>query len=155
MLNKIDKGKGIYMNKKVAYSSILGTVISEEREHRGMNQATASQLCGMTQSTLARVEIGRASTIENMLKISHGFGLDPWQLFKVADDRVKALKDQGYEIEIELPSEKELKDSSDEWITAKTIISRASVVGLTAAGIAIVDGVIPYINKFLKNKKTE
>ncbi|EEU9561251.1 helix-turn-helix transcriptional regulator [Acinetobacter sp. YH16039] len=130
----------------------MGTVISEEREHRGLNQASASQLCGMTQSTLARVEIGRASTIENVLKISHGFELEPWQLFKVADDRVKALKSQGYEVETELPSEKELKENSAEWVTTKTIITRASIIGLTAAGVAIVDGVIPYINKFMKKK---
>ncbi|WP_368856091.1 MULTISPECIES: helix-turn-helix domain-containing protein [unclassified Acinetobacter] len=126
--------------------------MSEEREHRGLNQASASQLCGMTQSTLARVEIGRASTIENVLKISHGFELEPWQLFKVADDRVKALKSQGYEVETELPSEKELKENSAEWVTTKTIITRASIIGLTAAGVAIVDGVIPYINKFMKKK---
>ncbi len=106
----------------------------------------------MTQSTLARVEIGRASTIENVLKISHGFELEPWQLFKVADDRVKALKSQGYEVETELPSEKELKENSAEWVTTKTIITRASIIGLTAAGVAIVDGVIPYINKFMKKK---
>ena len=143
--------------KKVTYASVVGAVIAEEREMRQVSQHAAAGAAGLTQSTWARMELGRACTLENILKASHAFRFAPWQLFKVVDDRVKSLQGQGYEVVDEVPSEEKVRKESDEWLTTRSLITNASLVGLGAvAGAAAVSmGVMPYIEKLFGSKPAD
>lgn len=139
--------------KKITYSSVVGAVIAEERELREVSQQVAANVAGMTQSTWARLELGRACTLENIIKASKAFRFEPWQLFKVVDDRVKSLELQGYEVVPDTPSEEEIKKDADGWMTARNLITNTSLLGLGAvAGAGAVMGVMPYIERLFKDK---
>jgi transcriptional regulator with XRE-family HTH domain len=83
------------VEKKVSYAAVVGAVLFEERERRNVSQAAAANVAGLTQSTWARMELGRACTLENLAKASEAFRFELWQLLRVVDDRVRGLKEQG------------------------------------------------------------
>lgn len=130
------------VGKKATYSAIIGVVLQEERDVCGVTQASAAIAAGLTQSTWARLENGKACTIENLAKACTAFRLELWQLIKVVDDRVNVLKAEGIEIVYESPSEIEMKNS-EEWITSNSQLSKIGLAALAgAAGVAIV-GLFP------------
>ena len=89
--------------------------------------------------------------MDNIARATGAFGIEPWQLIKVADDRVKALREQGIEVRYETPSDEELKEE-ESWLSVGAI-SRLSTVGLGAGlGIAAVAGIATYINKVFNTK---
>ena len=50
------------VGKKATYSAIIGVVLQEERDVCGVTQASAAIAAGLTQSTWARLENGKACT---------------------------------------------------------------------------------------------
>ena len=116
--------------KKVAFAALVGAILSEERERRGTSQATAAKGAGLAQSTWARMELGRACTLENLAKASALFEFQLWQLLRVAEDRAAGLRNQGIEVVYELPTDDEIKAESDHWLTGSGLISKASLLGL-------------------------
>ncbi|MBN3761134.1 helix-turn-helix domain-containing protein [Burkholderia sp. Ac-20365] len=137
--------------KKVAYSAIVGGVLAEERELRSVTQGAAATAAGVTQSTWARLEAGKACTLENLGRACATFGLELWQLFKVVDDRARALREQGIEVVYEPMTD---TDETVTWIAGNEL-SRISTAALAAtsplASVAIAagNGVVGYIKNVL------
>jgi transcriptional regulator with XRE-family HTH domain len=125
--------------KKASYLAVIGVVLQEERDVRGVTQAAAATLAGITQSTWARLENGKACTIENLAKACKGFDLELWQLIKVADDRAMALTREGVIVVYETPTDADTKNS-DEWIISNSQLSK---IGLAALAGATVVGLFP------------
>ena len=138
--------------KKVSYAAVVGAVLSEERERRNVSQSAAANVAGLTQSTWARMELGRACTLENLAKASEAFRFELWQLLRVVDDRVKGLKEQGVVVIYELPAESEIKEDPESWLTSSSLISKLSLIGLGSvlAGVAM-KGVLEYIKNASKD----
>lgn len=138
--------------KKVSYAAVVGAVLSEERERRNVSQSAAANVAGLTQSTWARMELGRACTLENLAKASQAFRFELWQLLRVVDDRVKGLKEQGVVVIYELPAESEIKEDPESWLTSSSLISKLSLIGLGSvlAGVAM-KGVLEYIKNASKD----
>lgn len=134
---------------KVAYVSLVGVVIAEEREIRGISQIAAANVSGLNQSTWARIESGKAITIENILKVSKVLNFEPWQLFKVVDDRVKALVNQGVEVVFISPNDEDFKNDPM-LITSKEVLKNTSLLGLAGVGGIIALGVTEYISRLVK-----
>ncbi|WP_152545707.1 helix-turn-helix domain-containing protein [Aeromonas hydrophila] len=135
------------VEKKVSYAAVVGAVLFEERERRNVSQAAAANVAGLTQSTWARMELGRACTLENLAKASEAFRFELWQLLRVVDDRVRGLKEQGVVVIYELPVESEIKEHQEEWLTSSSLISKMSLIGLGALAGAAMMGVAEYIKK--------
>ena len=138
--------------KKVSYAAVVGAVLSEERERRNVSQSAAANVAGLTQSTWARMELGRACTLENLAKASQAFRFELWQLLRVVDDRVRGLKEQGVAVIYELPAESEIKEDPESWLTSSSLISKLSLIGLGSvlAGVAM-KGVLEYIKNASKD----
>lgn len=134
--------------KKMAFAALVGAILSEERESRGTSQATAAKDAGLAQSTWARMELGRACTLENLAKASALFGFQMWQLLRVAEDRANGLRNQGIEVVYDLPTDDEMKEEADHWLTGSSIISKASLLALAPmigpVGWSVMAGVAAY-----------
>ena len=142
------------VTRRVTYASVIGAVIAEERELRGVTQAAIAGAAGMPQSTWGRLELGRACTLENLAKVSKVLKVELWQLIRVADDRVKSLESQGLVVVHENPSDEEMQSEPDGWLIGSAVISRASLVGLGAvAGATAVAGIVDYISKLFGDQK--
>ncbi|MFV3329915.1 helix-turn-helix domain-containing protein [Pseudomonas sp. NY15437] len=136
--------------RSATYASVIGAVLSEERERRVMTQASVAAIAGLTQSTWGRMELGRACTLENLGKASVALNIKLWELMKVVDDRVAGLENQGIQVVYELPTEEELKANQEHWVVGSSQISKLSLVGLGAlSGIAL-GGVSSYIASIFK-----
>lgn len=147
--------------KKVSFAALVGAILSEERERRGDSQATAAKEAGLAQSTWARMELGRACTLENLAKASAHYEFQLWQLLRVAEDRADGLRNQGIEVVHELPSDDEIKAEADHWLTGSGLISKASLLGLTGLtplggvfGLGVMAGVAAY-NAWKDGKDTK
>ena len=139
------------LKKKVTYAAIAGAIIAEERVRNETSQQVVASIAKVTQSTWARIETGRACTLENIVKASMAIGLEPWQLLKVVDDRVKGLLSQGYEVVVDVPSESEVKADPDSWLTARNIITAVSIAAIAAPLIpAALNGVSEYLSSLWK-----
>jgi transcriptional regulator with XRE-family HTH domain len=142
--------------KKAMYSAVVGGVLSEERELRSVTQGAAAGAAQLTQSTWARLEAGKACTIENLSKACVPFKIELWQLFKMADDRARALRDQGIEVVLEPVMEAE-EASTVSWLTGNEL-SRISAAALAATSpvaalaIAAGTGITGYISKWLESR---
>lgn len=135
--------------RSASYASVIGTVLSEERERKVFTQAAVAKIAGLTQSTWGRMELGRACTIENLGKAAHALNIELWELMRVVDDRVKGLQAQNIQVVFELPSEDEVKANPEEWITGNTLRT-LSILGLGAASGVALAGVTSYITSIFK-----
>ncbi len=134
--------------KKMAFASLVGAILSEERERRGASQATAAKDAGLAQSTWARMELGRACTLENLAKACALFEFQMWQLLRVAEDRADGLRNQGIEVVYDLPTDDEIKEEDGRWLTGSSLISKASLLALAPmigpVGWGVMAGVAAY-----------
>lgn len=137
--------------RSATYASVIGAVLSEERERKVFTQAAVAKIAGLTQSTWGRMELGRACTIENLGKAARALNIKPWELMKVVDDRVNGLEAQGIQVVYELPSEEEVKAHPEAWVTGSTL-KTLSIIGLGAASGLAVAGVASYISSILKKQ---
>lgn len=135
--------------RSASYASVIGTILSEERERKVFTQAAVAKIAGLTQSTWGRMELGRACTIENLGKAAHALKIELWELLKAVDDRVKGLEAQNIQVVFELPSEDEVKANPDVWITGSALRT-LSIMGLGAASGAALAGVASYISSVFK-----
>ena len=136
--------------RSATYASVIGAVLSEERERRVLTQSAVAAIAGLTQSTWGRMELGRACTLENLGKASIALNIKLWELMKVVDDRVIGLSEQGIQVVYELPSEEEIKANLDYWVTGSSQISKLSLIGLGVLSGAALGGVSSYISSIFK-----
>ena len=122
----------------IAYSSILGSVLQEAREFKGKKQTEVAGAANMTQSTWARIEVGRACTIENLAKASQALDLKLWQIIKAADERAELLeKTKNYQVLYTSPPD---KDDQNGWITNPGKLSTISQ-GIVPLSLGVMAGV--------------
>ncbi|MGF6936999.1 transcriptional regulator with XRE-family HTH domain [Paraburkholderia sp. UCT70] len=141
--------------KRAAYAALVGGVLAEERELRGVSQGAAAGAAGLKQSTWARMEAGRGCTLENLGKACSAFKLEPWKLLKVADDRAEALR--GQEIEVVFESETQTVDTQGAWLTGSelarvSLSALAAKSSLAALAIAAGAGIAGYIDRLFEKR---
>jgi len=91
--------------KLIPYPTIVGAVLAEARENEGMSQKQAAEAIGISQSSLARMELGRACTLENLLKVARACDVPLSAIFDVCDKRESLFKSAGFEVSDEIPKE--------------------------------------------------
>jgi transcriptional regulator with XRE-family HTH domain len=139
--------------RRVSYGAVVGAIVAEERATKKLSQENAANKAEIPQSTWARVELGRACTLDNIAKIANVLQVAPWELIRAADDRVKSLAKQGITVVNDTPSEDEVRANPYIWLTGSAAISRESLMGLGAVAGATAIGVAAYISKLFGDKK--
>ena len=68
-------------------SVIVGKVIQEYREKRGLSQEVVSGLADIGRTHLSAIERGlRKPTLETIFRIAYAFGISPSELIKMIED---------------------------------------------------------------------
>jgi transcriptional regulator with XRE-family HTH domain len=137
--------------KIATYASVIGVVLGEERERNSMTQAAAARQAGVTQSTWARMELGRACTMENLGKAAAVLNIEIWKLIKAVVDRVIGREAQGIRVVFEAPNENEVKSAPETWVTGSSLRT-LSIIGLGVASSAALSGVRAYIASTLNKQ---
>lgn len=91
--------------KQVPYATVLGSVLKEVREEIGLSQKDAAVAMGISQSAIARMELGKSCALENLIKSARAYGLPVSKVFEVCESRVDILKKAGYEVSDGFPSD--------------------------------------------------
>ena len=81
------------------YPSIVGSVLAQFRNQRGLRQGDLAQAMGVTQTTLSRIENGQSSiSVEQLRVAAHHLGIAPHQILHYADHNETLLQAQGMAI---------------------------------------------------------
>lgn len=113
--------------KQVPYATVLGSVLAEIRENIGLSQKQAAAAMGISQSAVARVELGKACTLENLIKSARLYNLSVSVLFEVCESRVDILSRAGYEVIEGFPED-------GEWISGNERLLISAIQDVPGAG---------------------
>jgi transcriptional regulator with XRE-family HTH domain len=81
------------------YPTIVGKIIAQIRDQRGLRQEDLAQAMGVTQTTLSRIETGQSSiSVEHLRLASHHLGVRPNQILADADNNETILQSRGMTI---------------------------------------------------------
>lgn len=82
------------------YPAVVGRVLAEIRQARGVPQEALAQALEMTQSGWSRVERGDvAITVEQLALVAPMLNTSPGEVLQRADHAVRYAKDQGVRVE--------------------------------------------------------
>lgn len=84
--------------KQVPYATVLGSVLKEIREVVGISQKNAAGAMGISQSAIARMELGKSCALENLIKSARAYDIPVSRIFEICDRRVEILNEAGYEV---------------------------------------------------------
>lgn len=74
-IKNIDENNNLLMEEIDELTAIVSAMI-EKRNALGISQRELAQLCGLTQSSIARIESGKTTPkLDTLLKIMHPLGL--------------------------------------------------------------------------------
>ncbi len=89
----------------VPYTSIVGKLLQQQREARGILQTTVAEAVGLSQSAYSRLEKGEsAMSITQLRQISQVIGAQPNSILAEAEKHATALKRRGVEVTEEKPN---------------------------------------------------
>lgn len=71
----------------VPYPTIVGAILSEMRERASLSQKQAAESIGVSQSALSRMELGKACTLENLLRAARAYNVPLSEIFIACDER--------------------------------------------------------------------
>lgn len=117
------------MSKITCFTTILGLVLREEREKRGLSQLHMAESVGMTSVGWGKLEKGvSALTVENLAQAANTLGIKTSTLMERVETLIAQLQEQGWTVE-----QKRVDDDGliAGWEMSKTL---ASVGGLLAIG---------------------
>lgn len=127
----------------ISLHSIIGALMAHERKVQ--NKTQAQWMPGtFTQSTIGRMELGGAMTLENLEAFCNELGIRPWQLLQLADEISHELGQVGYAVVTEPPHPDAVK-SGDEINGAKLLEVCFSVMGGKLLPL-VQYGVVKYIS---------
>lgn len=111
------------MNKYTTYEVILAAVLTNLRKEAGSTQLDFSNKCGLPQSTIARIEVGRASTLNNLLCFAEGLNMPLGEIITKADRICVGMRKLGVEVA------KESKEYVDRDPSKNLFINRKLIEG--------------------------
>jgi transcriptional regulator with XRE-family HTH domain len=83
-----------------SYSVVVGNVLAQLREKRGLNQGQVAQRVGVAQATWSRIESGSSAfTIEQLAEFAQALGVKPYEVLHLADDAADALEARKIHVE--------------------------------------------------------
>jgi transcriptional regulator with XRE-family HTH domain len=89
----------------VPYASIVGKLLQQQREARGILQTSVAEDVGLSQSAYSRLEKGEsAMSITQLRQISQVIGAQPDLILAEAEKHATALKRRGVEVTEEKPN---------------------------------------------------
>lgn len=88
----------------VTYPALVGKILAQQREARGIKQGDFAAAIGLSQSAYSRLEAGES--VLNLSQIRNAamkLGLAPFQILHWADQYEAQLREQGVEVLSEKP----------------------------------------------------
>lgn len=83
----------------VPYAAIVGKLLQQQRDARGILQITVAEALGLSQSAYSRLEKGEsAMSITQLRQVSQVIGAHPDSILAAAEKHAAALKRQGVEV---------------------------------------------------------
>jgi transcriptional regulator with XRE-family HTH domain len=83
----------------VPYAAIVGKLLQQKRDARGILQATVAEALGLSQSAYSRLEKGEsAMSITQLRQIGQVIGVHPDAVLAQAEQHAAALKRKGVEV---------------------------------------------------------
>lgn len=80
----------------VPYATLLGRVIAQTREARGLTQSRLAETAKLAQPTLSRIERGDGSlSIDQYLALAKALDCQPHALWKMADEAAVQIEQAG------------------------------------------------------------
>jgi len=122
------------MSKVTCYTTVLGLVLREQREKKGLSQQHMADAIGMTSVGWGKLEKGvSALTVENLARAASTLDIKTSTLMKLVEDLIAELQQHGWTVE-----EKRVEDDGliAGWEMAKTLSS----IGAMGAAAAIAYG---------------
>lgn len=109
------------------YPAIIGNILSQLRNERGLDQAQLAQIVGVTQSTWSRIERGLSGlTVDQLAAAAQALDVKPEQILTWADQATGRLAKQGVKVELK-------RTSSD--LGPGLVLIGAAALGLLLAAI--------------------
>ena len=126
------------MKAETTYNAILGRVIAQLREEKGISRDEMCKELKVSVSTWSRIERGEASGIptDQLTKIADALETTPGELFQKTDKVHKKLKESGWEVH-NVPAKK---------------ISTTAKAGIALVGLAALTG---FVVNALADKKDD
>jgi transcriptional regulator with XRE-family HTH domain len=87
----------------IPYSTIVGGILVEMRNDTRMSQSEMAQISDISQSAVARMELGRSCTLENLRRMAKVYECNLSLILAEADQRAELLKAHGLVISDETP----------------------------------------------------
>lgn len=83
----------------ILYATVVGRVVQQYREMKGMKQADLAEVLGITQSAYSRIEKGQTPmTITQLGQVAGHLGLAPGDILQKVDRLTAQLSAQGVEV---------------------------------------------------------
>lgn len=111
----------------IPYAAVVGRVVQQHRELRGMKQADLAGILGITQSAYSRIEKGQTPmTITQLGQVASHLGLAPGDILRRVDQLTVQLRAQG----VEVTNQKEPEISA-----AAILVALGILIALLAAAV--------------------
>ncbi|WP_424191190.1 helix-turn-helix domain-containing protein [Ampullimonas aquatilis] len=83
----------------VTYPSLVGRILAQQREARGIKQGELAAQLGLSQSAYSRLESGESVlNLSQLRNVAAQLGLQPSQVLKWADQYEAQLRQQGVDV---------------------------------------------------------
>jgi transcriptional regulator with XRE-family HTH domain len=83
----------------VTYPSLVGRILAQQREARGIKQGDLAARLGLSQSAYSRLESGESVlNLSQLRNVATQLGLQPSQILKWADQYEAQLRQQGVDV---------------------------------------------------------
>lgn len=128
--------------KQVPYATVLGSVLAEMREAIAFSQKQAADAMGVSQSAVARMELGKACTLENLLKAARVYGVSISRIFEICESRVTIFLNAGYAVTEGFPED-------DEWLSGneRLLVSALQLVPVVGSVLSVAGSISKQIKK--------
>lgn len=88
----------------VTYPALVGKILAQQREARGIKQGDLSATLGLSQSAYSRLESGDSVlNLSQLRNVAMKLGLQPAQVLQWADQYAAQLRQQGVDVISEKP----------------------------------------------------
>lgn len=90
---------GMSQGKKTSYAAVLGQVIEEKRNSLGISQGEMAQKLHLSQSSLSRLETGKAvMSTEQLYHVAKVLMTEPNAILAEVDERMELLSNENVEV---------------------------------------------------------
>lgn len=124
------------MSEKItSYSSVLGVVVSNKRQEKGIDQAVLAECMGLSQASYSRLESGKATfSVDQMFECAKALGISVEVLLSLVVNTVDNLKSSG-DVDVQAQFRKNTRKgkSTDFDSAVGGFVAGAALIGLLVA----------------------